>query len=131
MITEDYVSFEIAKALKQKEVDRSLFEHYHCWLLDVNTNLPFLTDLKLVDEKAYFAPTLQSMMKYLREHYHIHIRIYERYSGNADNDIMYYYCMYHYKDGNSINPDLYEDGEFISYEECAQAAIEYAVESLI
>lgn len=89
MITEDYVSFEVAKLLKEKGFDEKCYCCYRKKLVDnkivdeeelfVSAHL-MLTNSKLED-KSYrdivycSAPTLQMAMKWLREKHKITIGI--------------------------------------------------------
>ena len=68
MITEDYVSFETAKLLKEKGFDEFTTMVY-------NQNEDFMPNGTIVDayQTFYSAPTLQTAMKWLRETYKLHI----------------------------------------------------------
>ena len=65
--TEDYVSFETAKLLKEKGFDEKCTHYYknEKYLVDLGyTNIHFCANSDLVEEFA--APTLQMAMKWLR-----------------------------------------------------------------
>ena len=67
MITEDYVSFETAKLLKEKGFDERCFSFY--WSdgsLDANSH-DKKTNLRNSTSSNPVAPTLQMAMKWLRE----------------------------------------------------------------
>lgn len=142
MITEDYVSFEIAKLLKEKGFDEkcshywqdeiskySITKEIHKWTDSA------LANTEISSPKRFSAPTIQMATKWLREVYGIFISIC---NGNhkKDNrdtstpDNVYYFFV--------ITDDraVYEEEkqclkEFISYEEAAEAAIKYCLENLI
>lgn len=129
MITEDYVSFEVAKLLKEKGFNEICFALYNpsekliqCGVMLNNTQVGRV-------EGSYSAPTLQMATKWLREVHKIDIDIVSRLSLNADNDhcysydIKHQYDKYHYK--------TYTDGEYLNFEESCEAAIKYCLENLI
>lgn len=119
MITEDYVSFETAKLLKEKGFGSEClrfyipnghgkwkYEHYH--------------DFDISDRIE--CPTIQMAMKWLREVHGLYITITHRFLHNADNDV----CFGYY-----VNIDTAQDGEWLTYEEACEAAIKYCLENLI
>ena len=88
MITEDYVSFETAKLLKEKGFDEHCFcinyplpegEHHSIILPNLlnNSMIPFTDEYKFCRYKEDFItiPTFQMAMKWLREVHGIHIEI--------------------------------------------------------
>ena len=119
MITEDYVSFETAKLLKEKGFDELT---YACFSND--------------GKETYYGyrqvgndinrPTLQMAMKWLREVHHIFIDIISRFSKNADNDICFSYSCKKLTDKYEI-----VDGEWLCYEEVCEAAVKYCLENFI
>lgn len=70
MITEDYVSFEIAKLLEEKG-----FNEYT--VMVYNQNGSFMPNGAIEDtyQSFYFAPTLQMAMKWLREKHNLALSI--------------------------------------------------------
>ena len=123
MIEESYVSFEVAKLLKEKGFDvygdGSFGSEIKIWMeyspfgkiRDVSSSRPSI--------KGYPAPTLQMAMKWLREvcklHIEPHIQTYKNYNGNIYN-----------LDGELL---LGFPGE--SPEQVCEAAIKYCLENLI
>lgn len=79
MITEDYVSFETAKLLKEKGFDEECFAYYyvmpHKTVIAYDKDFPKNSDLSLIYTNLEFGslPTLQMAMKWLREVYNLHI----------------------------------------------------------
>lgn len=122
MITEDYISLETAKLLKEKgfdwEVHRSYLVNDNCFVpADVN-DLPDRKDVIRI-------PTLQMAMKWLREEKHIPIEILWHYDSNSDVEEWYFI---HHAELRILPNDIeyYE-----TYEEAAEAAIKYCLEKLI
>ena len=126
MITEDYVSFENAKLLKEKGFEGRMHTFY--------------TEDGAEMESAYvfpsvffpiYRPTLQMAMKWLREVHNLHC--------NVDYDfVLGWYCQitslketveYDYEEMKHYHPD--NDHDFSSAEEACEAAIKYCLENLI
>ena len=129
MITEDYVSFETAKLLKEKGFDgecsrfympnghgRWKHEHYH--------------DFDISDRIE--CPTLQMAMKWLRKNHNLYIT---SVPNGIGEDVFYmgiyrkYDCGWtHISDGLD---EEHKEAEFSSPEEACEAAIKYCLENLI
>lgn len=125
MITEDYVSLEVAKLLKQKDFKGEFHKHY--WGYEPRKE--FLSDYSFNPEYDYPAPTLAVAMKWLREvhNYHICISI-DSYVEPYNNE--YYIFIRRRKDRfEEVSPC--EQVFFETYEEAAEAAIKYCLENLI
>jgi hypothetical protein len=118
MITENYVSFEIAKLLKEKGFEECpLFRYDDCGHLWVQGGYN-----KTI--KWHFpAPTLQMAMKWLREVHNIDIFPWKIGKG-------IYSCAIF---NSNTGQDLSSDKDFPSekYEEAAEAAVKYCLENLI
>lgn len=132
MITEDYVSLEVAKLLREKEFNEICEYEYGVPKVDGEYVLQrFFKPIKnsdLIDE-AYTAPTLAVAMKWLREvhNYHICISI-DSYVKPYNNE--YYFFIRRRKDKfEEISPC--EQVFFKTYEEAAEVAIKYCLEKLI
>lgn len=126
MITEDYVSFETAKLLKEKGFDEATFHDYDekgiRWFEEV-----------LVDHNSQggvACPTLQMAMKWLRKVHNVFIDISSRFSKNADKDICFSYSCKKLIDTYKSSYEI-GDGEWLNYEEACEAAIKYCLENLI
>lgn len=127
MITEDYVSFESAKLLKESGFD----DEYTNAFYDKNGILYFIDILSDFSEHPdndtdIAASTLYVAMKWLREVHHIFIDITSRFSINADNDVCFSYSCKKLTDKYEI-----VDGEWLCYEQACKAAIKYCLENLI
>ena len=120
-ITEDYVSFETAKLLKEKGFGEKFDEFcpYSYSIFLPNSPRFGQTDLKKGSMKhQIYAPTLQRTMKWLRKVHNIDIwpeRHNKRYKGNIHSE----------QRGDEAL--FYED----SPEEACEAAIKYCLENLI
>lgn len=142
MITEDFVSFETAKLLKEKGFDCSCEHQY----INCSSGHPFLTDIRDDDgcyyknseigEDEYSVPTLQMAMKWLREKHNLFIGIHPRLSFTD-----YYWItadiyrvrkkgsLYHVEDVDDYNCVASCDGT--SFEDACESAIKYCLEKLI
>lgn len=131
MITEDYVSFETAKLLKEKGFD----EPCECFYDTENNDVSIVngwmnvsnSELKGKEFVRYSAPTLQMAMKWLREVYNIFIAI-----NMIPDTIQKPYFFKPYVEGKIYNFPLDYSVEFYTtYEEACEAAIKYCLEKLI
>ena len=136
MVTEDYISFETAKLLKEKGFDENVDSLYKMdsefskSTLCINYNDPTFRLLSMhnIPENTVSAPTLQMAMKWLREIHQIFIHIQrckkfkffftiENMNISGEN---YEYLLGHFK-----------EFERNTYEETCEAAIKYCLENLI
>ena len=133
-ITEDYVSFETAKLLKEKGFNESTSVNYYvgdgkprnCTVGEMIYRKRYEKDVYLIA-----CPTLQMAMKWLREVYNLHCVV--------DYDfVLGWYCQitslketveYDYEEMKHYHPD--KDNGFSSPEEACEAAIKYCLENLI
>lgn len=126
MITEDFVSYETAKLLREKGFDETVRCFY-----DIQTEI--LCDNCVRTKNSYTesiaAPTLQMAMKWLREVHHIAISVYVF---NRDvplkEDNIIYTCDIATANMSSKEGHLRLVGP---YEEACEAAIKYCLENLI
>ena len=125
MITEDYVSFETAKLLKEKG-----FNNLECGMYYSITTGKRTTELLT---SLIACPTLQMAMKWLREVHGIFIGISlcERYENKMDNDttIMFFFELLNLKEKQLIN-GLFQEYTH-TYEQACEAAIQYCLTNLI
>ncbi len=131
MITEDYVSFETAKLLKEKGFDGecSCFYNnidYGAPGLEVDGQLYYKNSANLDDEE-YAAPTLQMTMKWLREVHKLDIDVSIEYKNSKK---VYYYSVLKKTVIRDIDC-LHSETNFDSYEEACEEAIKYCLENLI
>ena len=112
-ISEDYVSFEVAKLLKDKGFNEPTIGTYN-----IESKNPILVErpIRAIHCEAIIsAPTLQMAMKWLREVHDIKIMIRPYVDGTYSYEI--------------LNGFWYVN--FDSYEDAAEAAIKYCLENLI
>ena len=115
MITEDYVSFETAKLLREKGMDESCFKHY------VQKNNNDRTS------EAVTVCTLQMAMKWLRKIHNLYIQT-EITSWPQKG---YFVKIYLYKDWYNNFEEIPFVDHKKSYEEACEVAIKYCLEKLI
>ena len=129
MITEDYVSFETAKLLKEKGYWNIATMLYKENGDIVNYNVPlnnkgFSTTLG----EFYEAPTLQSAMKWLREEYKMHCDI-------GYDDLDWFWNILDIDNAVPVEerPKIIKNGfaGYSSYEQACEAAINYCLKNLI
>ena len=149
MITEDYVSFETAKLLKEKG-----FESDECIAIyDLGDNNTFIRDggifengpedyleFQWGEEWRRFgyclAPTIQMAMKWLREKHNITVIPGVRITGSIyGNKIECYWAGIWYVPKNNggalcFTSPTPENG-YLTYEEACEAGIKYALENFI
>ena len=129
MITEDYISFETAKLLKEKGFDEATFHDFDengiWWFEEVLVNHN--------SQGGIACPTLQMVMKWLRDVHNIFIGIFvcERYENlmDADTKIMFFFELFSLKEKQTI--DVPYQYYVRTYEEACEAAIKYCLENLI
>jgi hypothetical protein len=124
MITEDYVSYNTAKLLKEKGFDEACRAYYY----EDDGKLKLMESYSAYAVKnmsnSYFfvngAPTLQMAMKWLREAHNIDMWV-ECHNSNKR------YKGYIHSEQRGDEALFYED----SYEQACEAAIKYCLENLI
>ena len=127
MITEDYVSFETAKLLKNKKFEGDINAFYHIW--DNGTIVCSVQEFNHSEAPHLYipAPTLQMAMKWLREKYSLEIYPYH---DSLKSPFKWWFEIIKYP--NTV--DEYESGkdeEFDTYEQAVEAAIKYCLENLV
>ena len=142
MITEDYVSFETAKLLKEKEFKgNSIFTIYdenaaNAYIKELQEkHLPYSSDNPKLKEFYYTQPTLQMAMKWLREDKKILISIF------CHIDKGYWFCIQHFIESPykfATSESIHRKEEILgkiqyydTYEGACEAAIKYCLEHLI
>lgn len=147
---EDFVSFEIAKKLKEKGFREECFGYYgYCedvFYYNVIQNPIPSRQLTFKDFKdcqnvypennRYDAPTISQVLKWLRKENHIHINtsVYKDESEDADGRVIEEWCFWNWDIQNCNSGDVLQDGddiEYESYEQAALASIEYILDNLI
>ena len=126
-ITEDYVSFEVAKLLKEKGFDEGCSFVVNAISKGVMPVSWPTTNSDIEDEKASLIalPTLQMARKWLREKYNIHIEVVHL---NVDRHTYYLYRYYSCQSERYVQ---HTNPEYSTYEEACEAAIKYCLENFI
>lgn len=127
MITEDYVSFETAKLLKEKGFDAKCKKYYNLKML---TNLyygcEYVRNRDLKDEDDCSAPSLGMAMKWLREVHKLSIEPYYNEVLTWVVDIKYIGKHTDTREFETVRENWYK-----TYEQACEAAIKYCLENLI
>ena len=110
-MTEDYVSFETAKLLKEKGFD---------WECKTRKFYPE-PEYDVESPNGVYAPTLQMAMKWLREVHDAIVNVF--YDKDEEK-----WCAEHYR---MLIGDYTLIGYYRTYEEACEAAIKYCLENLI
>ena len=144
MITEDYVSFETAKLLKEKGFDSEdvgclggfyserCYESGHGVKTQSGQEVGVVYDDLInseLENYEYLRPTLQMAMKWLREIYDLHIIAYP-WRANKEERATHWCCQV-YKSFNLLVYEKYTNATPKSYEKAVEAAIKYCLENLI
>ena len=128
MITEDYVSFETAKLLKEKGFDEICFTWYTGkgkFKQGKNTYDDYhMNHFQDMDVAKCSAPTLQMAMKWLREVQGLNIEIITYWT--KDKNMVYGNRIVH---NNAVLKEI--DTAYNSYEQACNEAIKYCLETLI
>ena len=124
MITEDYVSFETAKLLKEKG-----FNPLECGMYYSITTGKRTTELLT---SLITCPTLQMAMKWLREVHNI-IPIILTGDNRHDGVIIYYWFRIDTIKNGRLKDAVYREDEieYPTYEKACEAAIKYTLKNLI
>ena len=140
MITEQYVSFETAKLLKEKGFDIPCGE---IWVnnrvvrignLLSNSQIPLVDDLKFYGQRCNVisAPTQSLVMRWLREVHNICIIIKPCKLTSSDNTEYYYEIQGICPNSNiCVVCDVFNHESWLTYEQAAESAIKYCLENLI
>ena len=143
MITEDYVSFELAKLLKEKGFDECANCQYPiCGIHYGEVGEYNITDRSRNPENYIPASTLQMAMKWLREVYNIHIEIEAIKPHSQDvllrsavpiDGVKYHASIVHIDKWNEDLNEFKWKGipSSDSYEQACEEAIKYCLENLI
>jgi len=128
-ITEDYVSFEIAKLLKEKGFDEPCYLGYNKNGEYFPTNNRSNSQIVQPDFCFICCPTLQMAMKWLREVYNLFIFPFPQMNTNK-----FWTEIYQLSDNQeweNIYCESIDLQDYPTYEQAAEAAIKYCLENLI
>jgi len=124
MITEDYVSFETAKLLKEKGFNE-VCEMFYCkphegYLKNCKRDEWWNSDLR--EDMTCTCPSIQMAMKWLRKEHNIQIVV------SPYNTLDKTWSYHTFRNFEALTQHFYA---FETYEEAAEAAIKYCLENLI
>ena len=127
MTKEEYVSFEVARLLKDKGFDQNCATYY----LDGQVWRHYHSEVIPKGKQIYAAPTQAMAMKFLREVHKIHI-VAEPCLGEGFDDTLYFNRWFWtiLKEEGEYKP-IRKIDEFPTYEQACEAAIKYCLENLM
>lgn len=133
---EDFVTFEIAKKLKEKGFREKCLFHFRPYSKTLHPNNLEIKFNRVIDytelldcNNVYIdndidAPTISQVLKWLREKMKIHI------TTGYNNVSKWRYIIIHLDDNFAKYPNIWEK-HFESYEEATLSGIEYVIDNLI
>ena len=130
MITEDYVSFEVAKLLKEKGFNQDYYNYPVYWMNGNNPILSFEGDDDFpYSQNECVAPSFTSAMKWFREVHNLNVEVYRTACG-------YIGCIVAIPSGTDkkffqFDGDDEDSGQYTTWEKACEAAIKYCLEYLI
>lgn len=130
IVTEDFVSFETARLIKEKGFNEKVICYYDDGgSLNLNKFVEFQCCNQGYGSSVFAAPTLQMVCKWLREVHNINIEVFV--IKNYDKKICEY--MYTIMDLNFPSSDDGIDccNKHKTYEQACEEAIKYCLENLI
>ena len=137
MIEEAYVSFEVAKLLKEKGFDIPCDSYYDYFSSNVTMYQGYVPEFSgnctnhngRDNHDVYSRPTQQLAMRWLREEHNIHISVYLFNREKSITKDSSYTCDIATEKMSSQYGHL--RGVWKTYEEACEAAIKYCLENLI
>lgn len=133
-ITEDYVSFETAKLLKEKGFNESCYQKYDDEGYLSFNHVGYINSDKPCDDFYALAPTLQMAMKWLREEHSIIIivepHIFNPQEGRTTQFRFSVWVEDNYEDPYFDDPE-YQFESFSTYEKTCDVAIKYCLTNLV
>ncbi len=129
MITEDYVSFETAKLLKEKGFDEGCRQYWYKGNIVFSRNEIWNRELDNYEDEGWTAPTLQMAMKWLRKK---HILVLpEPKSFTLDGEVATWVYNIWCDDNCEVDADFFDGEPFEKYEDACEAAIKCCLKNLI
>ena len=127
ILSEDYVSYEVAKLLKEKGFEGDINAYYHIW--DYGNKVCSVQEFSHSEAPHLYipAPTHQIAMKWLREVYGLFISI-------GCDDLNWNWQIFDIENRDeNYDPICKSDsyGGISTYEQACDAALKYCLENLI
>lgn len=123
-ITEDYVSFETAKLLKERGFNENCYCHYSSDGRTQHWNYQTPLD-------GIACPTLQMAMKWLREVHNLVIEPYRTACGYLYTISSIPYGSTKYDNSQAFNGDDEDSGQWFTWEKACEDGIKYCLKNLI
>ena len=130
---EDFVTFEIAKKLKEKGFNIPSYFYYRTddkFLHNAVVGKPLVYCDK-IDDDIVIAPTISQVSKWLRNNKKTMVNILPVAFNEKENKFNKYYCTIYYATKEFVFESHERPDTFETYEECALDAIEYVLDNLI
>lgn len=131
MITEDYVSFETAKLLKEKGFDEKCRQYWYRGNLVFSRSEIHNRELDNYEDEGWSAPTLQMAMKWLREVHNLVIEPYRTACGYLYTISSTPYGSTKYDNSEAYNGDDENSGQWSTWEKACEDGIKYCLVNLI
>lgn len=135
MITEDYVSFEVAKLLKGKGFDEECWSWYEDedYVIESNDDYGYQSNTDHVSYDFICSrPTIQMVLKWLREVHNICIETLIVFPTGKNGEPFFSCNYWSLKSPFDLNVDYeIESRYFKTYEEAQEEAIKYCLENLL
>ena len=125
MITEDYVSYEIAKLLKEKGFNEPCFYYYKDGVLMFS---PILKGRNSYQTDTYSAPTHQMAMKWLRIEHNILLFLLP---AQENGKIVYLVEVWTWNEEEGIYESTYAPMPRKEPEQAIEAALKYSLKNLV
>lgn len=129
MITEDYVSFEIAKLLKEKGFNERVKSYYTESGLEGYMLALKATKNTELDNGFISRPTIQTAMKWLRETHNLFVFPFPQM--NTNKFWAEIYQLSNNQEWTNLYCETIDLEDYSSYEQACEAAIKYCLENLI
>jgi hypothetical protein len=124
MITDDYVNFETAKLLEQKGFHEPCIGFYN-YIGTYFGESAIRSNLSPTRDGSYNAPTLQMVLKWLREVHNIKVNVWY-----ANKNV--YAAEYWVTNSQTgLEETVFIGDNYNSYEKACESAIQYCLENLI
>ena len=127
MITEDYISFEVAKLLKEKGFDEIKCNTCYKWNGNFCNNRRSMSGID--NEICYQAPTLQMAMKWLRETHNLFVFPFPQM--NTNKFWVEIYQLSNSQEWENLYCESIDLQDYPLYEQACEFGIRYCLEKLI
>lgn len=131
MLTEDYISYETAKLLKEKGFNWECIGYYVDYEPD-DVKYSFLGETNSTwESRCCSAPTIQMAMKWLRKVHNLVIEPYRTACGYLYTISSIPYGSTKYDNSEAYNGDDEDSGQWSTWEKACEDGIKYCLENLI